>query len=64
MQNDGQGGFRTPVTQLLAGAQLRLLERTRFQHRLSTAGQPIHYELMVAVKSSGERERPPSPGAG
>lgn len=50
MQSDGPGGFRTPVAQLLSSGQLRLLERARFQHRLSTAGDPIHYELVVAAK--------------
>jgi hypothetical protein len=50
MQSDGPGGFRTPVAQLLSSGQLRLLERSRFQHRLSTAGDPIHYELVVAAK--------------
>lgn len=50
MHSDGPGGFRTPVTQLLASAQLSLLERSRFRHRLSTAGHPIHYELIVSVK--------------
>jgi hypothetical protein len=50
MQSDGPGGFRTPVAQLLSSGQLRLLERSRFQHRLSTAGDPVHYELVVAVK--------------
>jgi hypothetical protein len=50
MQSDGPGGFRTQVAQLLSSGQLRLLERSRFQHRLSTAGDPIHYELVVAAK--------------
>jgi hypothetical protein len=50
MQSDGPGGFRTPVAQLLSSGQLRLLERSRFQHRLSTAGDPVHYDLVVAVK--------------
>jgi hypothetical protein len=50
MQSDGPGGFRSAVIQLLASGQLRQLERSRFQHRLSTAGHPIHYELVVVVK--------------
>ena len=49
MQGDGPGGFRAAVTHLVDSAQLRLLERSRFQHRLSTAGQPIYYELVVAA---------------
>jgi hypothetical protein len=49
-QTDGPGGFRTPITRLLASRQLQLLERSRFQHRLSTAGTPIHYEMFIATK--------------
>ena len=55
MDTDGPGGFRAAVAQLLASDQLRLLERSRFRHRLSTAGHPIHYELIVAVV-----QRPPT----
>jgi pimeloyl-ACP methyl ester carboxylesterase len=53
MQSDGAGGFRTQVAQLLSSGRLRLLERSRFQHRLSTAGRPIHYELIVAATAEG-----------
>ena len=49
MQIDGPGGFRTAVSQLLDSGELLLLERSRFQHRLSTVGTPIHYELVVAA---------------
>jgi predicted TPR repeat methyltransferase len=49
MQTDGPGGFRTAVSQLLASGELLLLERSRFQHRLSTSGDPIYYELVVAA---------------
>ena len=61
MQGDGPGGFRTPVIQFLASAELRKLERSRFQHRLSTAGHPIHYELIVAAKRSDGPAPPPLP---
>jgi hypothetical protein len=49
---DDAGGFRTPVTELIGSGQLRLLRRSRFQHRVSTAGIPICYELFVAAKGS------------
>ena len=55
-QADGPGGFRTPITQLFASGHLQLFERSRFQHRRSTAGNPIYYELFVAAKASA----PPS----
>lgn len=57
MQTDGPGGFRSPVSGLLGSGQLRLLRRLRFQHRLSTTGDPIHYELIVAANGGAE----PSP---
>lgn len=50
MHTDGPGGFRTPVTQLLASGELQLLERSRFRHRLTTAGKPVHYELLIAAR--------------
>jgi len=49
MRTDGPGGFRTPVSELLASGELELIERVRFRHRLTTAGKPIHYELLVAA---------------
>ena len=49
MQADAPLGVA--VGRLLDSGQLRLLCRTRFQHRLTTTGAPIHYELLVAAKS-------------
>jgi SAM-dependent methyltransferase len=49
MRTDGPGGFRAPVAQLFASGRLRLLERSCFRHRLTTAGEPIHYELVIAA---------------
>jgi hypothetical protein len=54
VQTDGPGGFRAPISRLLASGRLRLLRRSRFQHRLSTTGNPIHYELIVAETGSVE----------
>lgn len=50
MQSDEPGGFRTPVSELFVSGRLLLLHRSRFQHRVSTVGDPIHYELVVAAK--------------
>ena len=50
MHTDGPGGFRTPVTRLLASGELRLLERSRFDHRLTTGGESVTYELLAAAK--------------
>ena len=52
MRTDQPGGFRTPVSRLLASGELQLLERSRFQHRLTTGGRPVHYELLVATKDA------------
>ena len=48
-QPGAPGGFRELLARLLASRQLRLLRRSRFRHRLSTSGNPILYELIVAV---------------
>ena len=62
MNTDSPSGYGTVVGRLIASGELRLLERTSFQHRLSTAGSPIHYTLLVAAKGL---DKPAStPGAG
>jgi hypothetical protein len=50
MQTDGPGGYRTAVKHLLDSGELRLMRRSRFQHRVSTTGEPIHYELVVGAR--------------
>lgn len=49
MQTDGPGGFRTEVAELLSSGRLEQIERSRFHHRVTTTGEPIHYELLVAA---------------
>lgn len=49
MQSDGPGAFRRPVARLITSGRLGLLERSSFQHRLTTAGLPVRYELLVAA---------------
>jgi hypothetical protein len=49
---DGPGGFRTVISRLLASGRLRLIRRSRFEHRVTTSGNPIDYELVVAVTGS------------
>ena len=51
-QPGAPGGFRTLLAGLLASDELRLLRRSCFRHRLSTSGNPIQYELIVAVTGS------------
>jgi hypothetical protein len=49
---DAPGGFRAPLARLFDSAALRLLERSRFRHRLSTTGAPVTYELIAAATGS------------
>ena len=51
---DDPGGFRTPLARLFTSGALELVERSRFLHRLTTGGEPIHYELIAAVTGSGD----------
>ena len=46
---DEPGGFRSPLARLTSSGRLRLLERSRFLHRRTTTGEPVHYELIVAA---------------
>jgi hypothetical protein len=52
MQTDGPGGYRAAVEGLLDSGELRLIERSRFQHRVTTTGEPIYYELVVAERGT------------
>ncbi|MEU2622375.1 class I SAM-dependent methyltransferase [Streptomyces sp. NPDC007157] len=47
MDEADQDGFGAAVERLVAGGDLVLLERTRFQHRVTTTGEPIFYQLVV-----------------
>ena len=40
-------GFGAAVERLVAGGDLAVLERTRFQHRVTTTGEPVFYQLVV-----------------
>jgi hypothetical protein len=49
MKTDAPGGYGAAVGRLIEAGELRLLNRTCFQHRLSTGGSPIRYDLVVAA---------------
>jgi hypothetical protein len=55
---DQPGGFRTPIAELIGSGRLVLLERSRFEHRLTTTGEPIVYELIAGV-TAVTRPAPP-----
>ncbi|WP_234336938.1 class I SAM-dependent methyltransferase [Streptomyces xylophagus] len=40
-------GFGAAVERLVTDGDLVVLERTRFQHRVTTSGEPIFYQLVV-----------------
>lgn len=42
-------GFGTAVEQLAADGALAVLERTRFQHRVTTTGEPVFYQLITGA---------------
>ena len=48
-QIDVDGGFHTAIAELVGSGRLVMLERSRFQHRLTTTGTPVFYELIVGI---------------
>jgi SAM-dependent methyltransferase len=47
MDESDPDGFGAAVARLVAGGGLVVMERTRFQHRVTTTGEPIFYQLVV-----------------
>ena len=47
MDESDPDGFGATVEQLVADGDLAVLERTRFQHRVTTTGEPIFYQLIT-----------------
>ncbi|WP_210588337.1 class I SAM-dependent methyltransferase [Streptomyces sp. GESEQ-35] len=47
MDESDPDGFGAAVERLVAGGGLAVMERTRFQHRVTTTGEPIFYQLVV-----------------
>ena len=48
MDRSDPDGFGATVERLVEGGDLVPLERERFQHRVTTTGEPIFYDLIVA----------------
>ncbi len=44
-------GFGAAIERLTSGGDLVVLERSRFRHRLTTTGEPIFYQLVVARRA-------------
>jgi hypothetical protein len=49
MGDSDPDGFGAAVDRLVERGDLVLLERNRFQHRITTTGEPICYELIVGT---------------
>lgn len=49
MDASDPNGFGAAVERLVADGRLTVLERTRFQHRVTTTGEPIFYQLVVGA---------------
>jgi SAM-dependent methyltransferase len=49
MDESDPDGFGATVEQLVADGDLAVLERTRFQHRVTTTGEPIFYQLITGA---------------
>ncbi|MFF8022918.1 hypothetical protein ACFZDJ_17655 [Streptomyces sp. NPDC007896] len=47
MDESDPEGFGAAVERLVAAGGLAVMERTRFQHRVTTTGEPIFYQLVV-----------------
>ena len=47
MDESDPDGFGAAVKRLVVGGGLSVTERTRFQHRVTTTGEPIFYQLVV-----------------
>jgi hypothetical protein len=42
-------GFGVAVERLADQGDLKVIERTRFRHRITTTGEPIFYELLIGT---------------
>jgi hypothetical protein len=52
MDDAGPDGFGVAVERLVTAGNLEVNERTRFQHRVTTTGEPIFYELLAGRTNS------------
>ncbi|HEX3785945.1 MAG TPA: hypothetical protein VHX38_40355 [Pseudonocardiaceae bacterium] len=48
MDESDPNGFGAAIGRLTAGGDLVVMERSRFQHRVTTTGEPIFYRLVLA----------------
>ena len=51
MDSSDPEGFGGTIERLEATGALEVVERTRFQHRLTTTGQPVFYELICGLRA-------------
>jgi predicted TPR repeat methyltransferase len=49
MNTSDPEGFGVAVQRLADQADLEVVERTRFKHRITTTGEPVFYELLIGM---------------
>jgi SAM-dependent methyltransferase len=49
IEDSGPDGFGLAVERLVDEGDLKVIERTRFRHRITTTGEPIFYELLLGT---------------
>ncbi len=49
LEPSDRDGFGAALQQLMTTGALKVIERTRFRHRITTTGRPIFYELLLGM---------------
>lgn len=58
LDEQGGSGFATLIRELVDRGMIEIRARERYRHRLSAAGDPVHYVALVAAKRSPEPAGP------
>jgi predicted TPR repeat methyltransferase len=58
LDENGDSGFATLIRELAERGMIEILARKRYRHRLSSAGEPVHYVAIVAAKRRPEPAAP------
>ncbi|MDQ6750772.1 MAG: methyltransferase domain-containing protein [Actinomycetota bacterium] len=58
LDEEGGSGFATLIRELVDRGMIEIRARERYRHRLSAAGDPVHYVALVAAKRSPEPAGP------
>jgi len=58
LDEKGGSGFATLIRELVDSGMIEIRAQERYRHRLSAAGDPVHYVALVAAKRSAELAAP------